>query len=1010
MQGSMTNDHGSEDATIPDLNKSRGFVDTPRLEEATVRRLGRYVVLGELGRGGMGEVLNAYDSELERNVALKLLHAEHADHAPRLKREAQALAKVSHPNVVQVFEVGVVEGQAFVAMELVRGQTLRQWQEQHPRPDWRACVQVYLRAGRGLAAAHAAGLVHRDFKPSNCIVDHEQRARVLDFGLVRKVDGVPNEASDDDSDSIPTEGPHELEALEYSLTQTGMVMGTVSYMAPEQMRGEPADARSDLFSFCVSLYEAIHGTRPFAGHSIETLYAASMASRVQPAPTGTRVPAKLRRILLRGLAARPEDRWSSMTELLVELRRVVEPRRWRWLALGVAGCGLAGMGLGLSQYAAVGFRCEGAAAQLDGIWDELRKQEVKAAMLGTGLSYAPDTWERVEHRLDEHAHAWVAKHTEVCEATRVTESQTEQVMDLRMRCLNDRRNELRAAVGVLAHADGTKVEKAMALMAGLQAPSRCDELEALAAELPLPEDPEIAAQVQALRKQLVEVRVRLSVGDFVSSAREVQTLVEQIETLGYGPLLADALYLRGRARHAIGKYPEAEEDLDQAYLLALEHDLPDIEANVAILSTVLVGVQGARYEESLWWGATALALAKRAGASERVEARARVNLATVLKNQGRLAESMKHLERALAIYEETLEPQQPEFATTLDAMGTVLRDQGKLGEALAHHERALVIRQRLLGPRHPDMIGSWLHTGVVLMALGRLDEALRYVQRAIAIAEEVGGTHHSAVAIARMSLGMVLSKQGRLDEALEQHGRALAILQEALGPRHPNMASAMTNMANVLSAQGKFDEALEHNRNALAIIVEASGPRHHMAGTILGNIASELGKQGKLNEALEHYDRALDILEEALGPQHPTVANMLSGRGTVLRKQGRLDEALEHFERAIAINEAALGPQHEKIAETLVESAKAELALQDFAAARRLADRAVTIRESGSAQPHLLAEARFVLAQASWPDHAQRSRARSLAEQARSAYAALGASHGDALAQAQTWLAEHRLP
>jgi serine/threonine protein kinase len=224
------------------------FDDRPLAPE----RIGRFILLDTLGEGGMGTVLEAYDETLDRKVAVKLLHPAIAEsNAKRLVREAQALAKLSHPNVVGVYEVGNVEGRTFIAMELVRGETLKQWQGQDPRPGWRECVEVYVQAGQGLAAAHAVGLVHRDFKPGNCVIDNHGRVRVLDFGLVRELDAASVDEPAGASTLLrPTDA-----ALETSLTRTGTVLGTVAYMPLEQLSGALADVQSDQFSFCVSLYE-----------------------------------------------------------------------------------------------------------------------------------------------------------------------------------------------------------------------------------------------------------------------------------------------------------------------------------------------------------------------------------------------------------------------------------------------------------------------------------------------------------------------------------------------------------------------------------------------------------------------------------------------------------------------------------------------------------------------------------------------------------------------------------
>ncbi|SFF35550.1 Serine/threonine protein kinase, partial [Nannocystis exedens] len=292
-------------------------------------QLGRYRLLGRLGQGGMSVVFRAQDPQLRREVAVKLLHSPRGQPDPeqlaRLRREAQALGRLSHPNVVQVFEIGEADGQSFVVMEFVRGTTLREWLHERPRALGEV-VEMVSQAGRGLAAAHAAGIIHRDFKPENVLVGEDGRARVVDFGLARANPGAPAETS--------TGG------LDAPLTKSGTVLGTPAFMAPEQLRDPGrADARADQFSFCVMAYEALHGERPF-----EDLAAVS-AGRVRPPPPGTAVPAPLREALLRGLRTDPTERWPTMDALLAALaaadsRATARPRRRRWL-LGAGAVALA---------------------------------------------------------------------------------------------------------------------------------------------------------------------------------------------------------------------------------------------------------------------------------------------------------------------------------------------------------------------------------------------------------------------------------------------------------------------------------------------------------------------------------------------------------------------------------------------------------------------------------------------------------------------------------------------
>jgi hypothetical protein len=300
-------------------------------------RAGRYEVVDVVGAGAMGTVYAAHDPNLDRTVAIKLLHAElgrgrkAAELRARLALEARALARISHPNVITVYDTGTVGDQVFVAMELVAGGTLRSWLADAPRSWWEV-RDAYLAAGRGLAAAHAAGIVHRDFKPDNVLVGADGRVRVTDFGLSRADwdDPAPERLTEASGEqTLPASHSRQ------QLTATGALVGTPVYMAPEQLEGGAATARSDLFSFCVALYEALYGERPFGGGSLEELRR-STRGPVRDPPAGTRAPRWIRGVLLRGLRADPDQRHPSMTALCDTLSR--EPARVRlWVAaLGVA--------------------------------------------------------------------------------------------------------------------------------------------------------------------------------------------------------------------------------------------------------------------------------------------------------------------------------------------------------------------------------------------------------------------------------------------------------------------------------------------------------------------------------------------------------------------------------------------------------------------------------------------------------------------------------------------------
>lgn len=301
-------------------------------------RIGRYIILAKLGEGGMGEVFSAFHEELERRVALKVLHprlfGDDRGRA-RMRREAQALARLSHPNVVQAYDVGEFAGRIFMAMEYVKGQTLRVAQARHDpsTPGGRRMIlELYVQAGRGLAAAHAAGIIHRDFKPENVMVGDDGRTRVFDFGLAaaRWHLGAPGESANGIHPPAPP--------MDDGLTRTGSILGTPAYMAPEQFLGQSVDHRADIFAFCVALYFALHGEMPFGGETFTDRRAAVLAGTPRDPPPTAAVPPWLRAVLLRGLAREPSTRYSSMDSLLHAIADDPEHRRsqrWRIFRFGV---------------------------------------------------------------------------------------------------------------------------------------------------------------------------------------------------------------------------------------------------------------------------------------------------------------------------------------------------------------------------------------------------------------------------------------------------------------------------------------------------------------------------------------------------------------------------------------------------------------------------------------------------------------------------------------------------
>ncbi|MEM9490635.1 MAG: serine/threonine-protein kinase, partial [Myxococcota bacterium] len=438
---------------------------------------GRFTLIEHIGTGGMGEVFAAYDGKLDRRVAIKLVRASTArtDSAradlsgpgrqaqARLIREAKTLAQLSHPNIIHVYDVDQVDGLVYIAMEYVRGQTLRAWLERLAstgrRDRQRTILRLFDQAGRGLAAVHKAGLVHRDFKPDNALVGDDGRPRVVDFGLARVMNtdhiataeltappqATATASADHDTAALAQDGAP-LSPLRSAavVTRPGQVVGTLLYMAPEQLDGQAADQRSDQFSFCVALYEALCGQLPFRASSDRAMRAA-IARGCPPPPASARVPAPIRRALERGLAEDPAERFADMGALLDALRAWPRGRQRAMLALALtAVLGAGGAAWVLSADAPE--LCAAAGQPMTALWTADRRAALAQSFTATGLAHAPATWHSLERRIDVYAATWMGESAAACRATHVLHTQSESLLDRRTACLDHGQRQLAAVL------------------------------------------------------------------------------------------------------------------------------------------------------------------------------------------------------------------------------------------------------------------------------------------------------------------------------------------------------------------------------------------------------------------------------------------------------------------------------------------------------------------------------------------------------------------------------------
>jgi len=858
----------------------------------------RYSILEQVGAGSAGTVYAAYDPDLDRRVALKLLRtASEPDETgargstdegrAALLREARVMARLSHPNVIAVHDVGVTEAGVFVAMEFVSGHTLREWREERER-SWAEIRDVFVAAGRGLAAAHGAGLVHRDFKPDNVLIGREGRVRVTDFGLARLL--APEEI--DEPAALPP-SPASPDSL-WRLTRTGAFVGTPAYMAPEQYLGRPADALSDQFSFCVALYEAAYGQRPFEGRTLEELREAVVEGRARPPASRAGLPAALARALERGLAPDPADRHPSMDALLEQLtghRR--ERRRVLIAALGsIAVAGLLAAWWWRGEPSPV--VCTGAERHLASIWSDTRKRAVQDAFAATRVAYAGASSMRVGSIVDDYASGWVAAHTEACRATRVLGEQSESALDLRMQCLASRRRELGALVDLMAAADATVVQRAVQAAHGLRPSADCADLEALADPAARPSDPANSARLEQLETELTRATALGEAGRWREALVAARALVARARELGHAPFLADVLLAVGNLEELTDDREAAARTLEEA-VLAAETGHDDARRARGLILAANAVARPASLERGAELTRHARAIVGRLHDRRLLAELERVSgkLAYV---GGKLEDSRRHFERALAEEEAVRAADDPRVSATLVALGDVLERLGEYDLALVHLERARAISESTLGPEHPDTANALAFLGQLAAARGRFEEALRLYDRAVEVRLRALGEGHRETVIALMRRGLILRSLGRLPAAREELERALRLAQALESKHEALVALCLDGLGQVARNQGQHDRSVDLQRRALAIQVRLGDRRNIAPGHF--SLGTSLLARGRRDEALAHFEKAVEIWETFLAPDNPHVAYGLDHIGLVHVEAGRFSQAIEPLERA----------------------------------------------------------------------------------------------------------------
>jgi len=874
------------------LSATRAESQADATAEVTLPRgaiVGRYLVLDVLGAGGMGVVYAAYDPDLDRKIALKLVRSslDDGDARARMLREAQAIARLAHPNVVAVHDVGSHgDQQLFVAMELVDGATVSEWLRQDSRPNVEI-LGVFLQAGRGLAAAHRAGLVHRDFKPDNVLVGRDGRARVVDFGLVRQV--VREEPFGTLRD--PSERPSDP-ALSMQLTQVGAIMGTPYYMAPEQFVRGDTDARTDQYSFCVSLFEALCGRRPFEGDTFRQVSDKVLSGNIPDLQPIHTVPKHIRTAIRRGMSLDPNDRFPSMEALLAELEHFPVKQRRRSLiagaAIAVAALSVFAISRALTRHDRAEL-CTSGDELIAEAWGPGQRRAIEERFRTSASPFSTEEAATVVRQLDAYATQWVRTQEASCRATNVQGEQSEELLDLRSGCLRQRKSELAALVGLLAAADERMIRRAHAAATSLSSISECSDVAALQAPVKLPSAPAARTAIAALRDQVAGLRAEVAARKRESLARAAE-LAARARMLGYQPALAESLVVLGQLRGYAGEHAVALDDLRQAFSSALtsHHDSAAVAAAFAIASSHATRSDLLAANE---WLTVGTALTHRLGDDAERTASSHAVAGYVRSAEGKFAESAREYEQTLAI-RERLDRNGLRVAVTLSGLAHAYDELGRYPEARAAVERSLAIQLPALGAWHPD------------------------------------------IALLYLLLGNICDDEGDAGCATDNYKRALAIREKTNDQE--GVANALNNLAVVAFGAERYDEALDYNRRALSIREAHDGKDEDVAMSLvnIGDIHRRLGRSA---EALPLYERALVLAEEQVGKDHPYVGDALLGIGECKLALGDAAAALPLLERASAIRAAGARP---------IEVADVELALAKALWAQGQRDRATKLADS----------------------------------------------------------------
>ena len=828
----------------------------------------RYTILERLGSGAVATVYSAYDAQLERIVALKMLrpHVNVPEVRRRLFREAQAMARLKHSNVVTVYDVGKFRGHVYIAMEFVDGTTLKDWA--HGAHPWREILGLLIAAGRGLAAAHAAGLVPRDFKPENILVGNDDRVLVTDFGIARAA-----EVSDDSSreSNAPPSGANEMAAPSSaaisvpgqrtrqldSLTEPGQVLGTAGFMAPEQLFSGTADARSDQFAFCATMYVALYDKHPFLFTNLPT-YCAAVLKPSETPPSSTKVPSWVHAVIERGLSRDPEQRFPSMKELLEALERDPSRQRRMWAvgACVAAACAVAGTAYWRHRVDLTARASQGAAL-IATTWNAKVEQGTRASLARADPQYGAEIAEQAVGKIRQYAVAWADIHRRVSEATLLMGEQDAATMDRRLRCLERGREQLAALAEILIRADAAVAQHTLDAVFALPAPANCANSDV--ASIPsLPAAPQLRARVLESERAVAQAQAYGRVGQEGQAEEIIARALPEVRAIPYARTEAELLLLDGESKRHLSDTRGALEAFQAAFRAAARaaDDALAVRAATNIVYVLCVWLH--KPQEGEQWIDLAEAIADRAGHNDAIDAELLFGRTAVNDTSGH-----------------------PEKNAEL-------------------REKHISILKRLYGDNDPRVARAVTDLGVTLAQLGQYESAAKYFQEGVGLLAATGGSHNPRLAIHYMNLAGALEALERFEDAKGAYEHGLALLADR--PPGPLNVIILGQLATVENELGHPDAAFliaQKGVEVAAAIGEKGKFEWHARYAHAEARGKKLDWRGQATECAE-----ILALQRAAGQVAPNVPYWPDALACIAEAElalHKVDAALSHLEESVRL-------------------------------------------------------------------------------------------------------------